>query len=86
LSTKTLVEPLGHVVLDEFFDQPPQMALAEDDELIQALVLYRPHKPLGVRIPDSIVCIVTQLRAQTFRTNVYARAACLISLRVWLVT
>jgi hypothetical protein len=37
-------------VLDEFFDQPPQMALAEDDELIQALVLYRPHKPLRVRI------------------------------------
>ena len=27
----------------------PQMALAEDDELIQALVLYRPHKPLRVR-------------------------------------
>jgi hypothetical protein len=34
-------------VLDEFLDQPPQMALAEDDEVIQALVLYRLHKSLS---------------------------------------
>jgi hypothetical protein len=37
-------------VIDEFLDQPPQMALTENDEVIQALVLYRFHKPLRVRI------------------------------------
>jgi hypothetical protein len=50
LATKTLVEPLGHIVIDEFLDQPPQMALTENDEVIQALALYRFHKPLRVRI------------------------------------
>jgi hypothetical protein len=27
LATNALVEPLGHIVLDEFLDQVPQMAL-----------------------------------------------------------
>jgi hypothetical protein len=44
------VKTLGVIVLYEFFDQPPQVTLAEDNELIQALVLYRFHKPLRVRI------------------------------------
>ena len=39
LATDALVKPLGHVVLDEFLDQVAQMSLAENDEVIQALVL-----------------------------------------------
>jgi hypothetical protein len=39
LATDALVKPLGHVVLDEFLDQVPQMSLAEDHKLIQTLAL-----------------------------------------------
>jgi hypothetical protein len=39
LASNALVEPLGHVVLAEFLDQVAQMSLAENDELIETLVL-----------------------------------------------
>ena len=35
-----LMESLGVIVLDEFPDQVAHMALTEDDELVQTLVLY----------------------------------------------
>jgi hypothetical protein len=34
------MESLGVIVLDEFPDQVAHMALTEDDELVQTLVLY----------------------------------------------
>ena len=34
-------------MLDEFLDQVPQMALAEDDKLIQTLVLDRLDESFG---------------------------------------
>jgi hypothetical protein len=43
------MEPLGVIVLDEFLDQVAQVSLAENDELVQALVLYGPRRSLGVR-------------------------------------
>ena len=39
MATDALVESLGHIVLDEFLDQVAQMSLAEDDEVIETLVL-----------------------------------------------
>jgi hypothetical protein len=36
LATNALVEPLGHIVLDEFLDQVPQMALARFNLRISA--------------------------------------------------
>ena len=55
LATDALVEPLGHIVLNEFLDQVAQMSLAEDDEVIEALVLDGFYKALRVwiAIPDS---------------------------------
>ena len=49
-ATDALVKPLGHVVVDEFLDQVAQMSLAEDDELIETLVLDGLHEALRVRI------------------------------------
>jgi hypothetical protein len=55
LATDALVEPLSHIVLNEFLDQVTQMSLAEDDEVIEALVLDGFYKALRVwiAIPDS---------------------------------
>jgi predicted sugar kinase len=39
LATHVLVVPLGDRVIKEFLDQVPQMALAENDKVIQTLVL-----------------------------------------------
>ena len=50
LATDALVKPLGHVVLDEFLDQVAQMSLAEDDEVIETLVLDGFYKALRVWI------------------------------------
>jgi len=44
------VEPLGHIVLNEFFYQVAQMSLAEDDEVIETLVLDGLYKALRVWI------------------------------------
>ena len=44
------------IVLDEFPDQVAQMALTENDELVQTLVLYGLHKSLGVRIAIGAQC------------------------------
>jgi len=43
-------EPLGHVGLDEFPDQVAQMSLAENHEVIQALVLDGSDESFRVRI------------------------------------
>jgi hypothetical protein len=50
LAAETLMKTLGVIVLHEFPDQVAQMSLAENHKVIQALVLYRFHKPLRVRI------------------------------------
>ena len=50
LATDALVKPLRHVVLDEFLDQVAQISLAEDDELIETLVLDGLHEALRIRI------------------------------------
>jgi hypothetical protein len=50
LATDALVEPLGHIVLNEFLDQVAQMSLAEDDEVIETLVLDGFYKALRVWI------------------------------------
>jgi hypothetical protein len=44
------MKTLGQIVLDEFLDQVPQMALAEYDEVIETLAPDGLHKSLGVRI------------------------------------
>ena len=56
LATNALVEPLGHVVLDKFFDQEAQMSLTENHEVIETLVLYGLHKSLRVRIAIRALC------------------------------
>ena len=50
LATDALVEPLSHIVLNEFLDQVTQMSLAEDDEVIETLVLDGFYKALRVWI------------------------------------
>src|SRR5664279_5012827 len=50
LATDALVKPLGHVVLDEFLDQVTQMSLAENDKLVETLVLDGFYKSLRVWI------------------------------------
>src|SRR5664279_71309 len=50
LATDALVEPLGQIVLDEFFDQVAQMSLAENHEVVEKLVLDGFYKALRVRI------------------------------------
>jgi hypothetical protein len=49
-----------------------------------ALVLLVGTFPVLISTRLFLAAHAAQLCAQTFRTNVYARAACLISLRVWL--
>ena len=41
---------LSQVVLPELLDQVPQVPLAEDDELVEALVSDRFHETLRVRV------------------------------------
>jgi hypothetical protein len=48
LATDALLEPLGHIVLKEFLDQVAQMSLAEDDEVIETLVLDGLYKALRI--------------------------------------
>jgi hypothetical protein len=44
------MEPLPVVVLHELPDDVPQVTFAEEDEVVQALVLERLHEPLRVRV------------------------------------
>ena len=55
LAPNALMKTLGQIVLDEFLDQVPQMALAEDDEVIETLALDGFYKALrvSIAIPDS---------------------------------
>ena len=50
LATDALVKTLGPVVRDEFLDQVAQMSLAEDNEVIETLVLDGFHKARRVWI------------------------------------
>ena len=50
LTVETLMKELGQVVSHEFLEHVAQMPLAEEDEVIQTLVLDRLHEPLRVRI------------------------------------
>src|SRR5262245_21659998 len=48
--TLALVIALGMIVVDVFVERPPQGALAEEDDLRQALLLHRPNPALGIGI------------------------------------
>ena len=50
LAAQTLMETLGQVVCHELLHHVSQMALAEEDEVIQALMLDGLHESLGVWI------------------------------------
>jgi hypothetical protein len=50
LAIDASVKPLGQAVLDEFLDQVAQMSLAEDDEVIETLLLDGFYKALRVWI------------------------------------
>ena len=43
--------PFLMIMIDEFFEGPPEMALTERHDPIQALVFNRPYEPLSVRVP-----------------------------------
>jgi len=47
---ESLVIPLAMVVIDKLLECPSEMVLAQGHHPIEALVLDRPHEPLGVRV------------------------------------
>src|SRR5687768_3902683 len=47
---ETLVIPLPMVVFDKFGERASEMGLAQGHYPIEALVLDRPHEPLGIRV------------------------------------
>jgi hypothetical protein len=46
----SLMIALGMIVFDEFVQRPPQGALAQKDDLGQALLLHRPNPALRIGI------------------------------------
>ena len=42
--------PLGVIVLDEVVDRASKCALAEEDEVVEALFLNRSHEAFGVGV------------------------------------
>jgi hypothetical protein len=59
-SDQPAAEPLmvafGVVVFDELAEQVPQVSLAEDDEVVEALGADGPHEPLRIRIAVGAAC------------------------------
>jgi hypothetical protein len=50
MAAEPLMKTLGAIVLNKLLDHVAQMAFAEEDELVETLVLDGFHRSLGVRI------------------------------------